>query len=402
MFDVNGQYLDLATVKYLNKAGSHYEYYDGPDEVKKLFATVWRDIDQRFLNQRKPVVYKTPSIITMGSAGKEGSRSRGYAFPRSCTVKIGGRGNVRIDWYDTKKVENGATVYAPVTYKIRQENRTLFLDAADIELILAMEIMNPHLSKGNRAGWTFLDDPEADARTYAEIETKNATVAYWLYRAESMFFDDADKLRTLALACGINPDTLSVYLMKQKISEAVKAGEKRGDTELNNTAFDRMCSAIKDGYDTDDVMLSATVHRAMQLGVLKLYPEEFCYKLLKDDRITPAKTLCKVPPNMIDKAMIVLKEHLRSHRDDREYVEMSVDTTQPMNRLEEVVLDNPLPEPEDMTEERVADIEYADMRRLYAYFGESARATNKDKMIPLLVDKLVTQRTKVNWRLRST
>jgi len=400
MFDVNGVYLDLKTIKFQGPTHK-WEYYPGNDEVKKLFARVWRDIDERFLNQHKPVIFKTPSILTMGSGGKEGSRSRGYGFPRSCSINVPNQGKVRIDWYDDKKIEGGRTQYTPVTFKVRQEQKMMVLDEGDIELILAMMIMNPHLAIGNRAGITFLDDPEKDAITYADLEAKNATVAYWLFRPESPFFENENLLRTLAMACGINPDAMSVNLMKQKISESVKAGEKLNNPEINSTAFDRMCQSIRDGSDTSDVELSATVNRAVQLKVIKYIEEEYCWKLLKEDKKTPAKTICRVPPQSgSDKARQILKKHLQTNADDLELIEMSVDTAPMDTKFEVVILSKPLPEPETMTEEIVAEIPWPDMRKLYTYFGEDGTKGSKDQIIPFLVDKLVTQRTKVNFKIR--
>ena len=399
MFDVNGTYLDLTQVKWYQNGAQHASYYDGPDEVKKMFAKVWRDIDERFLNHNKPVIFKTPSILTMGSGGKEGFRSRGYAFPRSCKVQVPSRGEVTIAWYNTKEVKNGATVYLPVVHKILPENKMMTLDEGDIELILAMMIMNPHMNTDKRPGWTFLDDPEADAMKYAEDETKNATVAYWLFRPESPLSKNEQMLSRLCLAWGINPDTMSLNLMKQKLSQYVKNAEKSGDLDANNAAFDRACREITTGNDGSDIDIQVTMNRALQLKIIQLNEAKFCYELLKDDRKSVAKVFCKVPPQSIDKAKYFLKEHLRNHPDDMELLEVSVDVTPQVTKFDQVVLSIPLPDPEVITAEMVEELPWPDMRKLYSHFGEDIRGANKEMIIPFLVDKLVTQRQKVPWKL---
>lgn len=399
MFDVNGTFLDLTQIKWHENGSQHASYYDGPDEVKKMFAKVWREIDTRFLNHRKPVIFKTPSILTMGSAGKEGFRSRGYAFPRSCKVKVPSRGEVTVSWYDNKQTENGRTVYTPVVYKVLPEKKMMTLDASDIELILAMIIMNPHFARDGQPGWTFLDDPEMDAIRYAEDETKNATVAYWLFRPESPLCKNEVMLSRLCLAWGINPDTMSPMLMKQKLSESVKNAEKRGDRDMDNAAFDRACQTITTGNDGTDLELSVVMNRALQLKIIRLNEEKFCYELLKEDRKSVAKVFCKIPPQSIDKARFYLKEHLRNHVDDFDLLETAVDVTPAVTKFDEIYLSRPLPEPEAITEDFIEDIPWPDMRKLFSFFGEDIRGATKDRIKPFLVDKLVVNRIKVPWKL---
>jgi len=385
---VNGVVLDLSTVK--SHAGV---YYEGVDEIKSLFAGAWKEIDRKFLNKAEPVVFRTPGIKSGVGKGNQG-----YAYPRIVDHKTK-KGKVRIAWADDMKVENGKTVYSPILRSIGINEKTLRLGEDDIEEILFMFLFNPEVvTPKNPIGRTFLEDKEADALKYEENETSSAVVSYWLFRKESPFYANEVKISTLCLAWGVNPDNKSITYKKQLLAEAVKRAEKRNDLEFNFKAFDAVCAKLKDGGDTRDVDILALIQKCTNNRIIKYDADALAWVLLGMDG-NKLKTLCKVPPTMVEVRKNVLKKHLLVSPDDVHTLQSSLSDDPAPSSMDKVMLSVAIPDV--VTPDFIETVlTWPDKKALYKFFGYEVPGAKLEQIHPVLIEYLVIQKRTVPFEVK--
>lgn len=386
MYYINDQVLDLNSIKITDPATGRVTYQYGTDQIKKLIANAWQELDERYFNKGEKLVFRTPGIRAAGSV----KGNMGYSYPRSVSVKTN-KGKVTVRWCEDVVEEEGRKVYKPVSRRIGQEQRTLHLSADDIEEAIWMYLFNPHIVKpGNPIGRTFLEDKEADAAKYAELETKNSVVAYWLYYESSPFYADEIRLDTIGLAWGENIEGKSIPYKKQKIAEAVKHGEKQGNPEYNMKAFDDVCRKMADGQDVRNVELMALIQRCIGRKVIRLDDQEFQWNIMAEDGRTKMKTICKVPPQAMTQARAILRQHLLANPDDANILRSALADEPMPSKFEKVTLEKALPPPGEINEEFIrSEMSFNDMKKLWQYFGYDWHEATKVKCIPVLIEKLI-------------
>lgn len=398
MYYINEQLVDLNSIKVTDPTTRKVSYQYGNDEVKRMIANAWRELDERFWSKNEKVIFRTPGIRTAGSV----KGNMGYAYPRAVSIKTN-KGKVSVRWCEDVVEEEGKKVYKPAIHRIGQEQRVIYLGPDDVEEAIWMFLFNPHLVKpGNPVGRTFLDDKEADAAKYAETETKNSVVAYWLYYESSPLFNDEIKLDTIGLAWGVNTEGKSVQYKKQLIAEAVKAAEKRGNVEFNMKAFDEVCRKLADGQETRNVDTMALIQRCISRKVIRFDEDQFAWIILGEDGKTKMKTICKVQPAAVSQSRSILRQHLIGNPDDASILRSALSEEPVQSKYEKVPLSKPLPPPGEITEEYIRnEIPFnPDMKRLWNYFGYDYHEASKEKCIPVLVEKLVLNKVEVPWELR--
>lgn len=390
----NNQFIDLQSLKVMD--GSAPKYYEGTDIIKKKIAQAWKELDQRFWNKGELAIFKTPGIVSGHGAG-----SRGYAVPRAVKVKTR-QGEIPVYWYENIREEGGKKVYTPVVMRMGVEQKTLALGPEEIEKAIWMFAFNPHtINESRMNGKTYLEDKEAEAMKYAETETNAAVVSYWLFRAESPFYSDDDKLSTLCLAWGINPEGKSITYRKQLIAEAVKKAERQNDIEFNLKAFNSACEKLKDGQDTYDIEILALIQRCVNKRIIRFDGEAYKWTLLGTDGKTVLKTVCKVPPQQAGMSKTILRAHLKSTPDDFYMLQSAANGEPEPSKQDRVLLSVPLPAPEMIDEAFLKnDLSWPDRKNLWKYFGGDLHGVTDSMIVPLLLEKLVLNKIEVPWEVK--
>ena len=384
MFYINDQYLDLNTIKLAD--GS---FYSGSDEVRMKISQAWQEIEKRFFRTGEPVVFKTPGIMSGNGKG-----TRGYSYPRGVSINTR-KGKIKVVWCEDVTETNGKKVYSPVCKRITVNEKYMTLTEDKIEEILFMFLFNPNvLSAHNPIGRTYLEDKEAEAQKYEETETNAAVISYWLFREESPFYKDEDKLSTLCLAWGIHPDGKSLTYRKQLLSEAVKAAERRNEIEYNLKAFNNACEKLKDGQDTRGIEVLALIQRCISARTIRLDAEGFRWTMLGTDGKTVVKTICKVPPQQLSMAKTILRNYLISNPDEYSMLSSTVTGEPVETKHDRVILSVPIPE--EVDENFIKnELTWPDRKQLWRWFGNDIRDCTDAKCVPLLIEKLVLNKVTV-------
>jgi hypothetical protein len=388
-FYINDQIVDLNTIRMVND-----KWYDGPDEVKKMLAGAWKEIENRFISKGQPIVFITPGIKSGGGKGNQG-----YKYPRVTTVKTR-KGKVKVAWAEDQYVENGKTLYRPVSRDIGPNEKTLRLNPQeDIEEILFMFLFNPFLiGPAHPSGKTYLEDKEAEAEKYAETETNSAIISYWLYRKESPFYANDTKVTTLCLAWGINPDGRSLVYKKQLLAEDVKKAERRNDKEYGLDALNAACERLKEGQDVRDIEAMALIQQSIQKRIIRFDEDRVAWMLLGGEG-SPLKTLCKVPPQQVTQNRQVLSRYLIANPEDLHTLESAVGAEQGPGRQEVAELTVELPE--DVTEEYILNVmNWTDKRNIYKYLGYDVRKSTLETINPVLIEYFIIQGKRLPWVLK--
>jgi hypothetical protein len=379
-FDINGQFLDMNTIKLAD--GS---FYSGPDEVRRMLAQAWQEVEKRFFKKGEPVIFNTPGIRSGIGKG-----NLGYGYPRVVNMKTK-RGDVTVAWYETKTVENGKTVYSPLTKKIGPNNRTLILKEENIEEILFMMLFNKDVGgNGKLGGKTFMQDLEAEAVEFEAKEAQEAVVYYWLYTETSPFYNNFEKLSTIARVYGIEPEGKTVVYLKKLIALEVRQAEKRKDNEFNLKAFRDYCERLNGNYDIRDIEAMNLIQMATKRQLIAYDEQRFVWQLI-DEKRKPMKTICKVAPQMAAQYKIALKKHLMGSAEDMELLRTGLSIETSPGRFDRVRLTVPLPA--DVTEDFVVnELDWNDYKRLYNYLTNDpngSRNKTKEQILPILLEKLV-------------
>jgi len=392
MYWINNQPLSWDTIKLQDG-----KWYSGPDEIKTLLANTWREIEQKFFHNGESVIFNTPGMLTAG----RGKGNQGYAYPRVVRHRTK-KGPATIAWADEKKENKDGTItYSPISKVVSPDKRCMRLGEDDIEEIIWMILFNPFVVKpGNPTGRTFLEDKEADALKYAESETNSAVISYWLFREESPFYNSPQKLSTLCLAWGVNPEGKSITYMKQLLAEAVKKAEKRGELEFNLKAFNSVCEKIKDGQDTRTVDALALIQLCINKHVIRLDNETFRWTLLGLDGKTVIKTVCKIPPQSIGQAKGILKAHLIANPDDYSMLSAAANNEPMEGKNDRVILSAPMPSPEEITEDYLTnDLSWAEKKRVYRLLGHEPRSATLEQIMPILIEYFIIQKKTVPFEV---
>jgi hypothetical protein len=381
--DINGVYCDLNQIGR-NESGQWPDFRK--EEVKQLLSNAWQEIDRKFFSKNLPVVFRTPGIKSGMGKG-----SQGYSYPRSTWVKTKSQGRIRVSWYDTKETKDNVTEYKPAGKRIGMEEKTLTLGPNDIEEVLFMWLFNPNvvMPGGRMNGKTFLEDREMEAMKYEEAETAASAVSYFLFFKESPFYSDEDKIDKLCLAWGIDPSNKTITFRKQLLAEAVKKGEKNKELDFNFAAFNKRCEQLRDGNDTRELDTMALIQKAINRAVIKFDKDKIEWQLIGIDG-NSLKTICKVPPQSIDKAKVVLRRHLIENPENVEYIKIGLDEPQAPSRHDRVKLKENLPEVVD--EEYILNVmTWPTKKALYQYLGYDARAKTMADIHPVLIEHYVTK-----------
>ena len=384
-FYINDQVLDFNTLKTAD--GS---FYKGNDEIKGLLAGAWEEIEKKFFKKGIKVIFKTPGIRSGIGKGNQGySYSRSVSYPTR-------KGKVRVTWADNQVNEGGQIKYTPVLKRMGLNHKTLILGPEDIEEILFMYLFNTHLiSPKNPSGRTYLEDKEVDALKYEEAEKDAAVVSYWLFRKESPLYANEPMISTLCLAWGINPDNKSISYRKQLLAEAVKRCEKKKELEFNLSAFNKVCEKLKDGQDTTDIDIMALIQKCISGKVIKYEQDKLSWVLLGIEG-NVLKTICKVPPQMVNSNRNVLKKHLMGSPDDVQTLRSAVSDESIPSRHDQCVLSAPLPD--DVTLEYIEnEMSWHDKKRIYKFLGHDPQGKNMDTIQPILIEYFVVQKRTIDF-----
>lgn len=391
MIFINENALDLNTIKLPNGT-----YYSGADEIKLMFAGAWEEIDKKFFYKGQKVIFKTPGIKSGNGKGNQG-----YGMPRVVKYKTR-KGMATIAWADDIIKENNKVRYSPILKRIGLNEKTLILGPEDIEQVLFMFLFNPEMnSVKNPLGSTFLEDKEAEAMKYAEKETQSAVVSYWLFREESPFYSNETRISTLCLAWGINPENKSIIYKKQLLAEAIKSSEKKNDPEFNLKAFNKICEKMKDGQDTKEIEVMALIHKCVLNNVIKFDKDKLAWVLLGPEGKS-LKTICKVPPPMVNVSKNVIKKYLLTAPDDVQVLQAAADMDSLDMNSDFVELSVPLPDPEEMTEEFITgdSLSWHDKKALFKFLGNDTKHATKETIHPILIEYFVLNKRTVEFKVK--
>ena len=389
MIDINGNYLDLNTIKLADGT-----FYSGTDEVKTMIAECYREMEKRFFRKNEPVIFITPGIKSGNGEG-----NRGYGFARSAIVKTK-KGAIPVTWYDTKSTENGRTKYGPVIEHVR--NRSISLYEHDIEKILFMSLFVKSVSvNGKLSAKTFLQDLEAQAVEFEMNEVQNAVVSYWLYTPESAFYDNFDKLATIARVYGIDPDGKSTVYLKQLIATEVRRAEKRGDQDLNMKAFRDYCERLNHNYDIRDIEAVNIMAKAIKRKLIHFDYDTFKWSII-DANYKPLKTICKVPPQFGANPKLFLKKHLAEAPDMLEMLQNGLETEPEPSKFDKVKVSVAFPD--IVTEEFImSELNVHDRRRLYNFImndPQGAKTKTPQEINPILLEYFVINKRTVPFEVK--
>jgi len=368
-------------------------YSDDPkntDELKLKIDSVYRMVWDKFLGKDEPVVFKTPGIKSGLGKG-----NLGYSFPRIVDIptKAGRR---RVAWCDTIEEEGGKKKYLPVRFQIGTSQKTMILGTEDIELILAMFLINQDLNTPqNLSGRTFLEDKEAEAEKFEIEESKGAIIHYWLFTKGIGFCSDEPRVNNLCLAWGIpNPQKLTLARKKQLLSEKIKESEKKNELNYNLAAFNEACKKMADGDDIRDIEILSAIQQCMDKKIIAYNDAPDFRWIMLDVSGKMLKTICKVQPPQSPQARTILKNYLINHPDEADEI---IDLLgNPDEKAENVVkLYRPLPEvvtKEWLKDDLMGDMNgWVDAKNLFKYFGGNPSLAKKETLIPFLIQKMVDE-----------
>lgn len=393
MIDVNGNYLDLSTIKLANG-----EWYTGKDEIKSMISQCYQEMDKRFFRKNQPVIFLTPGIRSGNGDG-----NRGYKFPHVTNIKTK-MGQFTIAWYESKTTENGKTRYTQTKKNCQVTQKSMTLYEEDIEKILFMSLFVKDVSiNGKLTGKTFLQDLEADAVEFEAKEAQNAVVSYWLYTPEAGFYDDQEKLHTLARVYGIDPDGKSNKYIKQLIAIAARTAERRGDKDLDLKAFRSYCERLNHNFDTRDIEAMNLIAMSVKRKIIHFDYEQLRWNLI-DVNFKPLKMLCKVPPQYGNNPKLYLKKHLIEAPDHLDLLRQGLDVEPEPSKYDRVKLS--IPFPDIVTEDFILkELNHHDRRKLFNYITndpEGAKMRTPAEINPILLEYFVVNKRTVPYEVKET
>lgn len=204
--------------------------YSGPDEIMNLFKKGLLEIEKKFFNKKKPLIFRyRPGMIKTNSAGaKEGKKA------------------IRVVWSDIKNTETGSATVTyceliinnpngNVEYKPRGEwiRKKRILNQNETELALYYYCISSTMMEGGNR-FVVEDLEKADDQLMKKRE-ENSSLDFYVYNPDSELYNDSDKLRRLAYSWGVgHADTMAISTVKNKLYAAVKNAKQ---PELKIQAF---------------------------------------------------------------------------------------------------------------------------------------------------------------------